>query len=73
MCGIESMGLFQNGAEDCDNSCGHALCGRAGFSTMGRVEEGGCLSGLVRRKEQRHAGPSAADAETPAHPLSPPS
>ena len=41
MCGIGSMGLFQNGGEDCKESCSHAVCGRTGLESVGRVEEVG--------------------------------
>ena len=45
MCGIPSRGLFQNGGDACDKSCGHAICDRAGVQNAGRAEEAG---GLLR-------------------------
>ena len=73
MCGIGSMGLFQNKGDGCDDSCSHVVCGRRGFSSAGRVEEGGAWSGSIRRKHRRCTGPTAVDAGTPVHPVCPPS
>ena len=58
MCGIESMGLFQNGGKGCKESCGHAVCGRRGLESAGIVEEAG---GPVRC-----SSPQAAEAPRPA-------
>ena len=41
MCGIPSRGLFQNGGDGWDESCGHGICGRIGARNAGRVEEVG--------------------------------
>ena len=41
MCGIGSMGLFQNRGEGCKESVGHAICGRRGLQTAGIVDEAG--------------------------------
>ena len=41
MCGMGSMGLFQNGGEGCKESCGHVVCGMRGFESGGIVDEAG--------------------------------
>ena len=41
MCGIGSMGLFQNGAEGCKESVGHGICGRRGLQPAGIVDDAG--------------------------------
>ena len=45
MCGIPSMGLFQNGGDGWEDACGQGICGMLGAWNAGRPEEAG---GAVR-------------------------
>ena len=59
MCGIGSMGLFQNGAEGCKASVGHAICERRGLQPAGILEDsGGAVSS---------ASPQGAEARSAAY------